>query len=325
MKYLAKGLLFLLQFAILIGAGYIALELSMQAMVHSRKEVLVTDLKGQTIYQAIDSLSQINLAIAKESEEYAPEIPAGLIIKQYPLAGAKVREGHIVHVAISLGSEKIAVSDLTEMPIRRAEIELKLAQLLLGEVEERYSLKADRGHILGQDPKPFSLAEKGDMVHVTISLGSPPRGKFLVPDFTQKPVEEAIEWSKENSISFTIEEQEDPSMHGLVISQSLPADTILSRRRLKRSNPIVALVIGKRIIEEVKSQRTYEYRLPARPQRTRQMRIAILTSSGEKEIFKGDVSPSEKLSVPIPNSLGAGALRARIYLDGVLTEEETIE
>lgn len=315
----------LIQIAIIIGAGYLSFEMLMRAMVHGRKEVVVPELKGKTIREALEELSRLGLGLAQESEEYAPNAPVGIILKQYPLSHATVREGKIVNVAVSLGSEKITVPELTGLPLRKAEIELKAANLILGEMDQRYSLKQQRGYVIEQEPEALALAEKGEPVHVQVSLGKPPAHKIIIPDFVGNDIKQVHAWIQQHPMPLKIIEQwgHKDKPNGAVLSQNLKADTVLERDRLPSLTTGLEVTVARSEENASDSQNYLEYTLPARPNRKREVVLKILKDQQEEEVFRSWAMPAEKIKIPISSSW-QGQARFRIYLDGVFAEERNL-
>lgn len=306
-----------------MAVSYFSLEWLMRQIVHARKEVPVPVLTGKTLRQAIDILSREGLALAKESEEFTSSIPAGSIIKQYPLAGTKVREGKIVRVVFSVGTEKIVVPELIGLPLRKAEIEIRAAGMALGETNEIHSLRQLKGYVLDQEPKPLALAEKGSLIHLTISLGEPGPDKIIVPDFTGKDQETALAWGSENGLSVKITETWDPaaSRDRGIVAQNLKPDSILDREQIEIRPASLEITVARN--PNMAAGRRFEYTLPARPVRIREVSIKSIAGSGEeREIYRGRNKPGEKIQIPVADSSGA-KLRLRIYLDGVFMEERS--
>lgn len=315
----------MLQTAVVLGAGYGALEYLMRSIVHARKEVEVPDLRNRPLNQAITIVSRLGLAMAKEADEYAPDLPAGAILKQHPLPGAKVREGKIIRVAVSLGSEKIAVPELIGMPLRKAEIEIRTAQLALGETAEIYSLKQPKSYVVDQDPKPLGLAEKGELINLTISLGEPPADKLIVPDFTNKDAETAIAWANNNGLGFRVHEEWNAAgaADRNVLKQNLKPDAVLDKNsNLTRTT--LELTVARNLSSSPEGP-VIEFTLPAKPLRDREVVFKMLGKGGEKQIFHGRAGPGEKVRAPVGQIAAKEQARIRIYLDGVFTEERTLK
>ena len=148
---------------------------TMETVIHNRKEVMVPDIAGKSSVNALQALSEMNLAMKIEGYEFNETVPIGTVLRQTPEAGATVREGKIVRVVFSQGGESVFTPNLIGLPLRNAELLLRQRQLVLGEVSESYSLKAEKGTVLSQDPKPELSVSKNTMVQVAVSAGAPRR------------------------------------------------------------------------------------------------------------------------------------------------------
>ncbi|MBI4064670.1 MAG: PASTA domain-containing protein [Elusimicrobia bacterium] len=324
-SFLYNSLVFGVQLVFILAASYVAFDWLMESFIHTRKEVEVPDLKGKSLQQAVDALSHIGMAISKESDEYAPDIPVGIVLKQYPLAKSNAREGKIVRVVLSLGSEKMAVPELIGLPIRKAEIEIRSAQLVLGETSEVYSIRHPKGHVVDQEPKPLSLVEKGELMNLVISQGEPPPDQLIIPDFTNKDAQEAESWAKENGVKFKVIEewQAEGAMDRSVLRQNLKPDTVLERDEERLSKMALEVTIA-RSAADTADVGYLEYTLPIKPNRPRELILKMLTKEGERQIHKSKASPGEKVRMPVNKSWLENQLRVRIYLDGVFTEEKVL-
>ncbi|MEK7287193.1 MAG: PASTA domain-containing protein [Elusimicrobiota bacterium] len=318
--------LFALELIIVLAVSYGSFEWMMHSIVHARKEVTVPSLVGKNLRQALDILSREGLALAKESDEFNPNVPAGSIVKQYPLPNTKVREGKIVRAALSVGNEKISVPELTGLPLRKAEIEIRAVQMALGETNEIYSLKQPKGYVIDQDPKPLALTDKGGLVNVMISLGEPPGDKLIVPDFKNNDQDAASAWAKENAIPVKVLESWDPAAKRdrSVAAQNLKPDTILDREDIEARRVTLEITVARSMSEPSQGQH-FDYVVPAKPLRTREVMIKSLVNDGEERgLYHGRAGPGEKIRAPLGSLANQSRLRIRIYLDGVFMEERSL-
>lgn len=293
-------------------------------MVHARREVTLPDLKGQNLRQAINVVSPLGLALIKENEEFNLDLPAGTISRQFPLPGATVREGKIIRVILSQGNEKIQVPQVVGSPLRQAEIEIRAAQLTLGEINEIYSLKQPKGSIIDQEPKPMALTEAGDLINLTISLGEPPSEKLIVPDFAGKDLSQPQSWAKINGVNWKILEQWDATgaADRTVIQQNLKPDTIVDRNPNELSKLTLELTVA-RNMQNTGHGRFIEYTLPNKPLRQREIVLKALLPGGERQVYRSLATPGETVKIPLSSEPSSPKTRYRIYLDGVFTEEKS--
>ena len=57
--------------------GYLLFNWIISAAIHSRKEVIVPDIKGELIFDALSLVSSFNLGLKMEGEEFNQDLPAG--------------------------------------------------------------------------------------------------------------------------------------------------------------------------------------------------------------------------------------------------------
>ncbi|MEW6042018.1 MAG: PASTA domain-containing protein, partial [Elusimicrobiota bacterium] len=190
-----KFIEFLIVGLILVFAVYLALYWVIGAVVHKRSEVLVPQLNGKSLTQAMDILYPLKLGIIKEGEEYNSQIPPGTIVRQVPPPGMMVREGKIIKVTLSKGSDLVFIPDLRGQAVKIAEMMLRRNSLEVGSKNMFHSLRFAKDEVMQQSLEPNSIAEKNTLVDLSISLGPPPEGILLMPDFTGKNINSFTEWA----------------------------------------------------------------------------------------------------------------------------------
>jgi serine/threonine-protein kinase len=212
---------------IIIGiAFYFAFNIIMSALVHSKKEIMLPNVVGKSIYDATEELSNVGFGLKKDDEEFNENVPAGIILRQNPSAGMNAREGKLVRVTISQGGEMIYVPNLVGQSIRSADISLKYSALVMGEVLKKYSLKAGKGMVLSQDIAAGSSVDKDSVVNIVVSDGPPPEEIVLMPDFVNKNLEEAEIWATRCGITLNAMGEKKSGIRTNVVLRQFPeADT----------------------------------------------------------------------------------------------------
>ena len=173
------------------------------ALVHSKAERVVPNLVGKSIVDGLNMASSINIYLQKTGDEFNSQIPAGLIISQSPPSGSIVREGKAIKVVVSAGGEVVYVPRLENETVRSAQMILRKSGLDLGEQSERYSIEIEKGKIMSQDPAANMPFQKHGLVNIVVSVGAPPEGMMLVPDFVGKSYMDADDWAKKNGITIS--------------------------------------------------------------------------------------------------------------------------
>lgn len=302
--------------AALAVAGFYAVQWGLEGVIHSRNTHTVPDLKGKSLSAALDMVSPLNLGLKKEGSEYNATVPISSVLRQEPAVGAVVREGKIIKVVVSQGGETVLAPAIVGLPLRNAEMLLRQSQLLLGEVNEAYSLRQEKGTVLAQEPKAESSVERNALVNVVVSGGGPPSGVLLMPDFLRKNIVEARAWA--SSAGLSIKETKDPSAlfpSGIILTQTPFPDTVVV------SNSKISFVVSARVGKGPEpATRNFTYQL-AQGGSDSLLRIVLVDKYGERELFNGLRKPGSKIEIPLQESGGA---RIKIYLNGILVEERDL-
>lgn len=297
-------------------AGFYTFQWGLEGVIHSRKTHTVPDLKGRSLSAALDLVSPLNLGLKKEGIEYNSTVPISSVLRQEPPVGTVVREGKIIKVVVSQGGETVLAPAIAGLPLRNAEMLLRQSQLLLGEVNEAYSLRQEKGIVLAQEPKAEASVERNALVNVVVSGGPPPSGVLLMPDFLRKNIGEARAWASSAGVSAS--ETKDPNSlfpSGIVLNQTPAADSVLASA--SRVSFVVSSRVGKGVDAATKN---FHYEL-SQGGSDSLLRIVLADKYGEREIFNGMRKPGSKIDIPLQE---AGGARVKIYLNGVLVEERDL-
>lgn len=226
-----SGLLLLFLFAGAAVATLLATHWAVLGFLHSRQIVQVPDLSGKTLEQALDLLSPLKLALAKEAVQVDENSPPGAILRQAPPAGLRVREGKIVRVTLSSGGQVMFVPDLTRVTLTEALNRLRASGLSLGAVTQVYSLQNETGQVMDQIPAASAVVRPKSMVDLRVSKGPPPDGVVLMPDFINQPLPPARQWAEEHMIFPDIQEEVTSVFtSGNVLRQSPAPDSAVTDR-----------------------------------------------------------------------------------------------
>ena len=291
---------------------------TMDTVIHNRKEVIMPDIQGKSAANALQLISEGNLAMKIDGYEFNDTVPIGTVLRQAPSAGTTVREGKIVKVVFSQGGESVFTPNLIGLPLRNAELLLRQRQLLLGEVDVTYSLKAGKGTVLSQDPKSDISVSKNTMVQVVVSNGEPPAGIVLMPDFRQRKIEETYQWASDNKLEVkTVEDSGSLFPGGTVIDQEPAADTVVSA-----ASPITLTVSSRKSAPGQEDKEFHIHYEISQSGSQRHIRIVTVSKQGDREIFNGLREPGSKIDLAVPYG---GADKVRIFVNGILVEERAVK
>ncbi len=296
-------------------AVFALMQWGIAGVIHDRQTQTMPELKGRSISAALDMLAPLNIGLRKESAEFNNAVPIASVLRQYPPAGTVVREGKIVRVVVSQGGETVLTPSIVGLPLRNAEMLLRQSQLVLGEANENYSLKFDKGTVLSQEPKAEASVERNALVNVMVSGGPPPAGVSLMPDFLRKNVQEAQAWA--NTAGMTLVSSKDmssPFAYGTILSQEPAPDASLSA--ISEVSVVISGKVGK-LGEAGPAVTNFHYELPQGGSESL-VRIVVSDKYGERELFNGLRRPGSKVDLPLQETGGA---HVRIFLNGILVDE----
>ncbi len=212
---------FLLLLSLVLFFGFFAGAVFSYGKFWSSAEVVVPDVKGQTLAVAKQKLEDKKLRV-DIAEMYDSNVPTGEIVKQDPEGGSKVKEERLVTIYVSKGSEEISMPELKSIQQSAAEEKLKSVGLKLGVVTEEFSSQPS-GRVIGQDPRAGTKISKNQVVDLVISKGERPR-KVTVPSIVGAAEAAATGAIKNRGLEVGfITKEESRQAVGTVVRQTPPA------------------------------------------------------------------------------------------------------
>lgn len=285
------------------------------ALVHTRKEVSVPDLNKKPVSEALGLLAAQNLALKQAGVEFAQDVPPGSVLRQIPSAGSTVREGRVIRVWLSQGDEMVFVPSLVGTDLRSAQLSVRQAGLVVGKVENAYSLTYEKGLIVAQQPKQDSMVHKGDKVSLVISDGQPPASVILVPNFKGKTLAQATLWASAQNVNLIIKEDANSMFrNGTIAAQRPGADNQIA------PNSNLEITVSRRPESDDEKVYHLHYEMP-QGKNASHVRVVLEDETGENEILNESKQPGSKIDLEIPY---AGTATLRIFTDGVLVREREI-
>lgn len=299
----------------LIIIGYFSFNWVMGVLIHHRAEVQVPDVSGTPLLLAVEQLSALQLALIKDGDEFNQALPEGSVLRQTPVPGTMVREGKTIRVVLSKGGEQVFVPQLTGMPLRLAEIDLRQDNLALGEVSERYSLVTEKGAVLEQDPAAGVVVDRNTLIHLVISSGKPPDDILLMHDFVGRHIDEAKQWADDNDLAIAgiTEDPFSAVPRGEIIKHDPPPDAIIDNTVSIQFTVGVSTRIAA-------ADHVWHYALPQGTGK-RTVMVKMVGKTFEHLLYRGTKLPGSKIDIPFHYRKKA---RMQIFLDGILVEERKI-
>ena len=173
---------------VLVTVALLAAITTMHFVIHGA-EVQVPSLKGMTVAEARSQTSGLRLDLDVDNRYYSGDVAAGHILAQSPAPGTVVRREWRVHVAESLGPQKVEVPETVGLDEPVAALKLRRVGLEVGVTARLHYPKAAEGTVLAQDPPAHAqgIARPSINLLVAASGDDAPDG-FVMPDLTGLPV-----------------------------------------------------------------------------------------------------------------------------------------
>ncbi|HUT08605.1 MAG TPA: PASTA domain-containing protein [Candidatus Latescibacteria bacterium] len=150
-------------------------------VVLKSETVTVPNLIGQTVGQARAELVKKDLPLVQKGTESSDRWEKGLIVRQDPAAGSRIRVTKAVRVTTSLGSEKVTVPDLVGKSLDEALTMLQAGSLVKGALTQVHTPRLPAGRILNQRPAPGAVVERNSRVGLLLSQGDTD-DRYIMPD-----------------------------------------------------------------------------------------------------------------------------------------------
>ena len=151
--------------------------------------VAVPAVSGLAAPTARSRLAQLGLLMGRGDVRFSSTIPKGAVIDQDPRSGTLVPRGTVVNVAISAGSEKFVMPDVTGLPMTSALATLRGKGLATR--VERVDSRLASGTVIATLPSPGAPVSTSDIVIVRVSAGA--RGSALLLPFELKGISIVID------------------------------------------------------------------------------------------------------------------------------------
>ena len=190
--------------------------------------IAVPEILGYTEAEAQKLLREQGLGYKYQGEIASAEYAKGLVVSQSVEPGSIVDRNTMIGYLLSSGvSETINVPDVSGSSREEAEKALKSLGLTVQVDNTRYSNTVNEGYVITTNPGAGSPVASGDMVTIYISQG-PDSSTVKMPKLVDHYVEDAaIALNNLGLYVYTIEVYSDTVEKGIVISQDVPADSVV--------------------------------------------------------------------------------------------------
>jgi serine/threonine-protein kinase len=192
--------------------------LAVSMVVERAPEVVVPEVEGLGLSDALDELNALGLDLEVRAFVYSDEVEENRIVRQQPAAGKVVKGGRGIGLVLSRGSERHPVPDLRGLSLEDARILLEEARLK-AEVTIRIP-RGPEGQVVAQGVAPGHRLAADAAVPLVLSSG--PKPVFLrMPRLEGLALEQSLaELDALGLQAARVEEVslEDPSRQGRVVS-----------------------------------------------------------------------------------------------------------
>lgn len=177
----------------------------------------VPKLKGMTVDEAQDALTQTHLTYGTTTEEWSDTVEEGVVIASSPKAGTTLRPDAAVDLVVSKGPKPVKLKDWVGKDADEAVAWAKDKGLDASISGREYSDTVAEGDVISMDPPSGTVLHRGDGVSFVVSKGP---HLVEVPSVRAQGVEAATETLK--ALGFDVVTQNAPGYLGLgfVFSQS---------------------------------------------------------------------------------------------------------
>ncbi|MFV0428879.1 MAG: Stk1 family PASTA domain-containing Ser/Thr kinase [Arachnia sp.] len=141
---------------------------------------------GLTTEEATAELTKQNLVVGEVSEQWSEDVAAGVVLSASQEAGAQLKRGTTIDLAVSKGKEPIEITDHVGAKASDAIASLESAGFKVSESKEN-SATVPAGIVISQSPGSGS-AHRGETVEIVTSLGPV---MVTVPDVQYDSIEAA--------------------------------------------------------------------------------------------------------------------------------------
>ena len=158
-----------------------------------RGDVEVPSVNGVTVEQARDLLQARELLLTLQGERSDPQVPAGKVAGQVPLAGSRAPRGTAVQAFLSSGAALVSVPALTGTRPEDAVEQLRYRKLLTGHRQDQASETVAAGLVIATDPAAGQQLGPGSEVTLIISTGRAPKPVPKVIGFRLSKAKKTLE------------------------------------------------------------------------------------------------------------------------------------
>jgi beta-lactam-binding protein with PASTA domain len=163
---------------------------------HNGESITVPDLRGKTVAQVEQILTEKDLRFEIKDSVFAPDKPKLSVVEQNPKPDSKVKRGRRIYVLINAdAAPRVSLPDLTNVSLRQSEKILESYGFKRGTLEYKPDIALNavlEMKVNGETVKPGTTLEKGTIIDLVLGDGGQSGTPVTVPNLIGMPRDEAI-------------------------------------------------------------------------------------------------------------------------------------
>ena len=144
-------------------------------------EHYLPDLRGSFIEKATYKLRKLGFSIEITQGPYSEKHIPGTVMKMFPRAFTKVKEGRSINLTVAGKDQDIVMPDLKELSVRNVKLNLLKLSLGIDTIIYEYDENIPEDYTTFQLPKAGTSVKSSTKITLGVSRGSPP-DYYIVPD-----------------------------------------------------------------------------------------------------------------------------------------------
>lgn len=174
---------------LLVIAGLVD-QLVMPIITRQGTDFTLPDLTNQKVVDIDTKLEALDLSYEIGGEEYAPGKEKGLIVRQYPVPGTRVKPGRTIKLIVSKGQKMVLVPQVSGKSVRQAILDLETAGLTVGEIAWAFSDTIPEKVVVFSYPANGTELPSGSPINLMVNRGRATDFTFM-PKVVGMPLEDA--------------------------------------------------------------------------------------------------------------------------------------
>lgn len=160
-----------------------------------RGGTVLPDVTALSVAEARTALTavDVDVAVIEEDARFSSEVPEGAVVRQRPQAGATVKKGSVVRVALSRGPELAYLPDFSGDPLLVARTRVQTEGMAAPRVEWVFHPGSPSGQIVAQRPLPGDRAPANDPLRLYANIADLDQ-VWIMPDVVYQDAERMRRW-----------------------------------------------------------------------------------------------------------------------------------